>query len=85
MAPSKIAQFLKGDSSYWIRREFPKMGSFAWQDGYGVFSVSKSDAGRVVEYIKAQRNHHQERSFEDEYRSLLQRHEIEFDERYLLG
>lgn len=85
LAPSRIAQVLKGDSSYWIRREFPSMGSFAWQDGYGVFSVSSSDAGRVIEYIKNQRVHHKNRNFEDEYIALLERHGIEYDERYLFG
>lgn len=61
------------------------MGSFAWQDGYGVFSVSSSDAGRVIEYIKNQRVHHKNRNFEDEYIALLERHGIEYDERYLFG
>lgn len=85
LAPSKIAQVLKGDSSYWIRREFPKMERFAWLDGYGVFSVSKSDEARVIRYIRDQRSHHAKRSFEDEFRSLLELHEIDFDERYLFG
>lgn len=69
----------------WIHQEFPNLRSFAWQDGYGVFSVSKSAILDVVDYIKRQREHHAERSFEDEYRSLLRLHDIDFDERYLLG
>ena len=85
MAPSKIAQLLKGDSSYWVHNEFHEMKQFAWQDGYGVFSVSKSHVGRVVEYIKNQRQHHDGQSFEDEFRELLRVHEIDFDERYLFG
>lgn len=85
MAPSKIAQFIKGDSSFWIKREFPALGNFAWQDGFGVFSVSKSHVSRVVEYIKNQREHHQRQTFEEEYIELLKLHEIEYDERYLFG
>ncbi len=84
-SPSEIAKALKGDSSYGIRREFSGMDKFSWQDGYGVFSVSKSGLPDVIDYIKRQREHHAERTFEDEYRSLLRLHDIEFDERYLLG
>jgi len=51
-SPSQIAQFLKGESSKWIHGEFPKLKFFAWQDGYGVFSVSKSKVSTVIEYIK---------------------------------
>ena len=85
MAPSKIAQFLKGDSSFWIHNEFQALNKFTWQDGYGVFSVSKSHASKIVEYIKNQRKHHEKQTFEEEYIELLTLHEIEFDERYLFG
>jgi putative transposase len=85
IAPSKIAQLLKGDSSYWIHNEFQAMKKFAWQDGYGVFSVCKSHAGKVVEYIKNQRTHHEKQTFEEEFRELLRLHEIEYDERFLFG
>jgi putative transposase len=83
ISASKIAQIIKGDSSYWIRREFPSMKQFAWQDGYGMFSVSRSDAARIIEYIKNQRRHHEKQSFEDEFRELLRLHNIEYDERFL--
>ena len=83
ISASKIAQVIKGDSSYWIRREFESMKQFAWQDGYGMFSVSRWEAARVIEYIKNQRRHHETQSFEDEFRGLLKVHEIEYDERYL--
>lgn len=85
VAPSHIAQWIKGDSSYWIRREFPSLSEFAWQDGYGVFSVCKSHAETVVNYIRNQRRHHEGRTFEEEYIALLKLHELEFDERYLFG
>ena len=85
IAPSQIAQWVKGDSSYWIRREFAHLREFAWQDGYGVFSVCKSHAETVANYIRDQRNHHQKRTFEEEFVSLLELHEIDYDERYLFG
>ena len=83
LSPSKIAQYLKGDSSKWIHREFPNLRIFAWQDGFGVFSVSKSNVPKVIEYIKNQRQHHQAESFEDEYVKLMKLHGVEYDERYL--
>lgn len=84
-SPSNIAQYLKGDSSYWIKREFQMLNNFAWQDGFGVFSVSRSHVQRVTEYIKNQRKHHEKQTFEEEYVDLLKLHEIEYDERYLFG
>jgi len=85
MAPSKIAQLIKGDSSFWIHNEFQHLQKFAWQDGYGVFSVCKSHASKVIDYIKNQRIHHQKQTFEDELIELLRLHEIDYDERYLFG
>lgn len=85
VSPSTIAQRIKGDSSYWMRREFPKLAKFSWQDGYGVFTVSKSSIPTLVEYIRNQKSHHQNRSFEDEYVELLRLHEVDYDERYLFG
>ena len=83
IAPSQIAKWLKGDSSKWIHEEFPDLRKFVWQDGFGVFSVSKSNAPKVVEYIKNQRQHHLKQSFEDEYIELLKLHGVEYDPKYL--
>ena len=83
MSSSQSARALKGDSSYGIRREFPGMADFGWQDGYGVFSVSHSAISSVVKYIKNQRDHHSNRSFEDEYMALLEKHGVDYDDRYL--
>ncbi|MGB7068512.1 MAG: transposase [Pyrinomonadaceae bacterium] len=74
MSSSQGAKALKGDSSYGLRREFPGMAGFGWQDGYGVFSVSKSTIPTVVRYIKSKREHHSNRSFEEEYVALLKKH-----------
>jgi REP element-mobilizing transposase RayT len=66
LAPSHIAQYLKGDSSRWIHEEFPRLRGFAWQDGYGAFTVSKSSLPEVVRHIQNQREHHRKRTFQEE-------------------
>jgi putative transposase len=85
VSPSQIAQFLKGDSSKWIHSEFAGMRNFSWQDGYGAFTVSKSQMPQIIRYIQNQREHHRKKTFQDEYLELLKRHEIQYDERYLWG
>ncbi len=59
--------------------------SFAWQEGYGAFTVSKSGLEAVVHYIQNQRAHHQKRDFQAEYLDFLQKHGVEYDERYVWG
>ncbi|NLE36417.1 MAG: IS200/IS605 family transposase [Pirellulaceae bacterium] len=85
IAPARIAQLVKGGSSAWIHETFPRMRGFGWQDGYGAFTVSRSSVPAVAKYIRGQREHHRARSFQEEYRALLERHGIAFDERYALG
>ncbi|MCA9172597.1 MAG: IS200/IS605 family transposase [Planctomycetales bacterium] len=81
---SKTAQLIKGGSSKWIHDTLA-LPQFAWQDGYGAFSVSRSRLTEVVNYVANQREHHRTRTFADEYRTLLKRHGIDCDERYLWG
>jgi putative transposase len=85
IAPAQIAQYLKGDSSKWIHDQFRKLRGFAWQDGYGAFTVSKSNLPEVVRYIQNQRDHQRKKTFQDEYLEFLRKHGIEYDERYLWG
>ena len=85
LSPSQIAQFLKGDSSAWIHHEFRRLRSFGWQDGYGAFSVSKSQIPHVIQYIQDQREHHRKKTFQEEYLELLKRHDIHYDDRYIWG
>ena len=73
----------KADSSKWIKTKGPRYADFAWQAGYGAFSIGQSQLGRVSEYIAAQGEHHRARTFQDEFRGLLKRYEIEYDERYV--
>jgi len=83
VAPSQIAQWLKGESSKWIHDEFPHLSKFGWQDGYGVFTVSQSQVPDVIEYIRDQRKHHKDQSFEQEYVSLLKLNGVDYDKRYV--
>jgi putative transposase len=85
VSPSQIVQFLKGDSSKWIHAQFRSLRRFAWQDGYGAFTVSRSDLPELMHYIQNQREHHRIKTFQEEYLELLHRHEIQYDERYLWG
>ena len=85
LAPAKIAQLIKGGSSAWIQETFPQLKGFGWQDGYAAFTVSKSDLPSVAAYIRGQREHHRTKTFQEEYREMLKRHDIEIDERYLWG
>lgn len=85
IAPSQIAQVLKGESSKWIHQEFSTLRNFEWQDGYAAFTVSKSNIPKVIKYIQNQREHHRRKTFQEEYLEFLQKKGVEFDERYLWG
>ena len=85
MALAKAVQLIKGGSSHWVNETFPNMNAFAWQDGYGAFTVSESQTAAIKDYIERQQEHHRSKSFAEEYRAFLERHKIDFDERYLLG
>ena len=69
----------KSLSSGWVHDTFPESAAFAWQEGYGVFSVSRSNAGQVTRYIENQMQHHKRQTFQEEFIALLERHEIEYD------
>ena len=80
---SAAVKQVKGGSSGWIKQNISGCRSFSWQDGYGAFTLSKSHEPDVRNYIKTQREHHSKRSFQQEFRALLDRHGIKYDERYL--
>jgi REP element-mobilizing transposase RayT len=77
-----VLRILKADSSKCVHEELG-VKDFAWQEGYGAFTVSKSDLDAVGKYVQDQEEHHRKRSFQEEYRALLEKHGIDFDERYL--
>ena len=74
---------IKSISSGWVHRNVRKQRDFAWQEGYGAFSVSASAVPRVKDYIRDQQAHHRARTFEEEFKALLQKHRVQFSERYL--
>jgi REP element-mobilizing transposase RayT len=79
-----MVQKIKGKSSKWHNERLVRE-RFAWQSGYGIFSVSASLVERVRRYIRSQEEHHRRVSFKDELMTLLKRNGIPYDERYLLG
>ena len=85
LAIAKAIQLLKGGSSKWVHDTFPTHRDFAWQEGYGAFSIGVSGIPDTVAYINNQEEHHRTKTFEDEYVAFLVKHGIEFDNRYVWG
>lgn len=83
MSFAKAVQLIKGGSSKWIHDAFAKYKKFQWQEGYGAFSVSASQASRTIAYIKNQKEHHRNRTFEEEFLELLDKHGVQYDRRYV--
>jgi REP element-mobilizing transposase RayT len=78
---SKAVEEVKKQSSKWAKESVA--AGFFWQNGYGAFSVSVSNVDQVKTYIENQEEHHRTMTFQDEFRELLRRHQIECDERYV--
>jgi putative transposase len=83
MRISDLVRDIKNNSTNFINDNGWLKNKFCWQDGYGAFSYSESNYGHVINYIKNQKQHHQKRSFRDEYHSLLAKFNVPFDEKYL--
>ena len=83
MSVSELIQQMKTASSLWIKKQSADYAAFHWQGGYAAFSVSQSSLERVKDYIARQEEHHRKTSFQDEFRSLLKKHGVDFDERYV--
>lgn len=79
----KLIGEIKTSSSRWLKTQSPELAKFAWQRGYGAFSVSPADAGALIRYIEQQEAHHRRRSFEDEMRAFFEKYHVAFDERYV--
>ena len=80
---SDLVGDMKSGSSNFINRKRWVRGRFSWQEGFGAFSYSHSQLGSVVRYIQNQQEHHQKRSFHDEYVGLLDKFDVPYDERYV--
>ena len=78
-----VVEEMKRNSSRWIKSLSPYYADFAWQGGYGAFSIGQSQVDTVIHYITNQAEHHKKQSFRDEYIQFLQLYHIEYDEKYL--
>ena len=83
MPIAKAVQLIKGGSSKWLSGKWAP--NFAWQDGYGAFSVSISQVPATIAYINGQQEHHRKRDFQAEFLAFLKKHAIAYDERYVWG
>ena len=82
---AKAMQLVKGDSSKWIHDEFPERRAFAWQEGYGAFSIGISQVEETKRYIANQREHHKTKTFQEEYLAFLDKHGVQYDPQYVWG
>lgn len=80
---AKLVGEVKRESSKWVKTKGRGLSKFAWQNGYGAFSVSQSQVEVVRKYIGKQEEHHRKKTFQDEFRASLRKYEIKFDERYV--
>jgi REP element-mobilizing transposase RayT len=77
----EFVRTVKTNASKWVHDTLSE--NFSWQEGYSAFSVSQSIIGKVIEYIRGQKEHHRQLSFKEELKSFLEKHHIEYDEKYL--
>lgn len=82
---SQLVQFIKVDSSKWINERILVHGKFQWQLGYGAFSYSQSHVSAVAAYVHNQEIHHRNKSMLEEYRTLLQKFEVNYNEAYIFN
>jgi len=80
---SDLMQDIKEGSSKWINEKKFIKAKFEWQEGYGAFSYSKSQASRVIGYIQNQEVHHRKITFLEEYKQFLEKFEVDYDQRYI--
>ena len=80
---AKMFEVVKKESSTCIKTQGPQYQDFHWQAGYGNFSVAPSQLDQLIRYIGNQEEHHRTLSFQDEFRMLLEKYQIEYDERYV--
>jgi putative transposase len=80
LSVAKAMQLLKGNSSKWIHETFSNLNAFAWQEGYGAFSIGVSGVEATAAYIRNQMEHHRRR---EEFVAMLRKHGLDYDERML--
>jgi len=82
VSQAELLEELKKHSSRWVKEIDPRQTGFAWQRGYGAFSVGRDELDDKIQYVEGQEEHHRTVTFLEEYRDSLKKHGIEFDERY---
>ncbi len=80
---STLVREIKRESSKWLKKEFNDLASFAWQEGYGAFSLSPAHVNAVKTYVAHQMEHHRQESFQDEFRRICEKYGVAIDERYV--
>ena len=80
---SEILRDIKTNASKWMHETFPGSGYFAWQRGYGAFTVGYRDVDRVTVYIENQEEHHRTKTYKEEFVELLNAHDVEYDANFL--
>ena len=83
ISQSELLEKIKKTSSAWIKRQGSQYGGFCWQGGYGDFSIGWSQLEELLRYIDRQEQHHRTKTFQEEYRDLLRKNHVEFDEKYV--
>lgn len=78
-----LLEEIKKRSSKWIKTQGEAYAGFYWQNGYGIFSVNPSEIEIVVNYIKNQKEHHRQKTYQEEFRAFLKKYKVEYDERYV--
>lgn len=82
-SPSDLMYHIKRSSSLWINEKKLVLGKFSWQEGFGAFSLGKSQLSDKIKYIENQEEHHKRMTFIEEYQNFLKEYDIEYDERYV--
>jgi putative transposase len=82
-SPADLIQEIKTGTSKWIKTKGARYREFHWQTGYGMFSISPGHRSKVEAYLAGQAEHHRTETFQDEYRRLLKKYGIAYDERYV--
>lgn len=83
LTQADLVKEIKRPSSEWMKKQSSTLHDFAWQNGYGVFSIGQSQIDQLTAYISNQYEHHRMLTFQDEFRALLDRYRVEYDERYV--
>jgi putative transposase len=83
VSPADLVKEIKIGSSKWLKQRDPGLAGFHWQGGYGIFSISPGHRAAVEQYLAGQAEHHRKVSFQDEYRRMLSKYGVEWDEKYI--